>query len=223
MSRLFLITGLLFSQIAYSSTSICHGTTSNGYLENGVELPSEGSNFISYSVIARLAGRNYVHSSVKSIIINAYKNLTITMPNTVYKYAETGYEDGGKFRPHKTHQNGLSVDFMTPVRNEKGESTHLPTNPFNKFGYNIEFDASGKFEEFNIDYEALAAHLVALHKESKKQGFDLWRVIFDPDLQPNLFKTKHAEYLKKNIQFSKKRSWVRHDEHYHVDFDIPCK
>ncbi|MDH5765520.1 MAG: replication initiation protein, partial [Gammaproteobacteria bacterium] len=28
---------------------------------------------------------------------------------------------------------------------------------------------------------------------------------------------------KKNIQFSTKRSWVRHDEHYHVDFSIPCK
>ena len=30
-------------------------------------------------------------------------------------------------------------------------------------------------------------------------------------------------YLKDNIQFSKRRSWVRHDEHYHVDFAIPCK
>lgn len=223
MSKLFLITCLLFPQIAYSSTSVCYGTTSNGRLENGVELPSEGRNFVSYSTVARFAGRTYVHSTVKSIIINAYKNLEITMPNTVYKYAETGYESGGKFRPHKTHQNGLSVDFMTPVKNEKGESAHLPTNPFNKFGYNIEFDASGKFEEFKIDYDALAAHIVELHKESKKQGFDLWRVIFAPELQLNLFKTKHSDYLKKNIQFSKKRSWVRHDEHYHVDFDIPCR
>jgi len=214
---------MLFSQVAYSSISVCHGTTSNGSLDNGVELPSDGDNFVSYSTVARLAGRTYVHSSVKSIIINAYQNLEVTMPNTVYKYAETGYESGGEFRPHKTHQNGLSVDFMTPVQNAKGESNHLPTNPFNKFGYNIEFDASGKFEEFTIDYDALAAHIVELDKEAKKQGFGLWRVIFDPELQPYLFKTKYSEYLKKNIQFSKKRSWVRHDEHYHVDFEVPCK
>lgn len=92
-----------------------------------------------------------------------------------------------------------------------------------KISYNIEFDDSGKFDELRIDYDALAAHIVELHKESKKLGIDLWRVIFDPQLQPNLFKTKHSEYLKNNIQFSKKRSWVRHDEHYHVDFKIPCK
>lgn len=214
---------MLFSQTAYSNTSVCHGTTSNGSLENGVELPSGGKNFVGYSTIARLAGRTYVHSSVKSILLNAYKNLEVTMPDTVYKYAETGYESGGKFRPHKTHQNGLSVDFMTPVKNDNDKSVHLPTNPFNKFGYNIEFDASGKFEEFQIDYNALAAHIVELHKESQKQGFDLWRVIFDPELQPDLLKTKHSDYLKNNIQFSKKRSWVRHDEHYHVDFKVSCR
>lgn len=223
MDRLVLIVFLFFTHVVHSSVSVCHGTTSNGSLENGVELPSDGNNFVSYSTVARLAGRSYVHSSVKSIILNAYKKLEVTMPNTVYKYAETGYENGGKFRPHKTHQNGLSVDFMTPVKNRKGASAHLPTNLFNKFGYNIEFDSSGKFEEFKIDYDALASHIVELHKESKKQGLDLWRVIFDPELQPYLFKTKHSVYLKNNIQFSKKRSWVRHDEHYHVDFKVPCK
>jgi len=25
------------------------------------------------------------------------------------------------------------------------------------------------------------------------------------------------------VRFSTRRSWVRHDEHYHVDFDIPCE
>jgi penicillin-insensitive murein endopeptidase len=100
---------------------------------------------------------------------------------------------------------------------------HLPTHPFNKFGYNIEFDGVGNFEEYKIDYDALAAHIVSLHKEAVSQGYELWRVIFDPKLQPYLFKTKYAKYLKANIQFSKKRSWVRHDEHYHVDFEVPCK
>ena len=99
----------------------------------------------------------------------------------------------------------------------------MPTSPFNKFGYDIEFDDKGRYKHYSIDYEAFAAHIVALHKEAKSQGHDLWRVIFDPALQPKLYKTKYAGYLKKNIRFSKKRSWVRHDEHYHVDFAVPCE
>ncbi|WNC70252.1 penicillin-insensitive murein endopeptidase [Thalassotalea nanhaiensis] len=206
-----------------SKESVCYGTTSAGSLKKGVELPSEGNNFVAYSNVARLAGRTYVHSKVNDIIVNSYSNLEQTEPDKVFKYAETGFEDGGKFSPHKTHQNGLSVDFMTPVLDAKGNSVHLPTHPFNKFGYSIEFDQVGNFDEYKIDYDALAGHIVSLHKEAVKQGYDLWRVIFDPKLQPHLFKTKYANYLKANIQFSQKRSWVRHDEHYHVDFDIPCK
>jgi penicillin-insensitive murein endopeptidase len=207
----------------YADTSICYGTTSKGKLENGVKLPDSGDNYVGYSTIARLAGRTYVHSQVKSIIVKSYQSLDTEQPDKVFKYAETGFENGGQFKPHKTHRNGLSVDFMTPVVDSEGKSVHLPTHPLNKFGYNIEFDAQDKYEEYTIDYVALAAHIVALHKEATAQGVDLWRVIFDPKLQPNLFKTKYASYLTDHIQFSKKRSWVRHDEHYHIDFDIPCK
>ncbi len=222
MKYLFLIL-LLLPLISIADTSTCYGTTSNGRLKNGVGLPAKGINYESYSDIARLAGRTYVHSAVKNIMLSAYKRLEIEQPNKIYKYAETGFKEGGKFKPHKTHRNGLSVDFMTPVTNSSGESVHLPTHPFNRFGYDIEFDNNSKYDGLTIDYEAMAAHIVALHKESKARGFDLWRVLFDPDLQPELFRTKKGAYLKRNIQFSKKRSWVRHDEHYHVDFVIPCK
>ncbi len=218
LSILLLIPSLLFAE-----TSTCYGTTSNGHLENGVQLPSSGNNYVGYSAIARIAGRTYVHSTVKNIIVNSYRNLEKEQPAKVFKYAETGFKEGGQFKPHKTHRNGLSVDFMTPVINSNGESVHLPTNPLNKFGYNIEFNDSGKYDGLSIDYEALAAHIVALHKEAKSQSHELWRVIFDPKLQPNLYETKYSAYLQKNINFSKKRSWVRHDEHYHVDFEIPCR
>lgn len=219
----FLFVLTIFSFNVTSKESTCFGTTSEGRLEHGAQLPDEGNNYVGYSSIARLAGRTYVHSKVRDIVVVAYSDLEVMQPQKLYKYAETGFEEGGKFKPHKTHQNGLSVDFMTPVMDSKGKSTHLPTHPLNKFGYNIEFDASGKYEEYSIDYEALAAHIVALHQESIEQGYDLWRVIFDPKLQPHLFETQYAQYLKENIEFSKKRSWVRHDEHYHVDFQIPCK
>jgi len=213
----------LFSTSVIAKSSTCYGETKNGRLENGVKLPSKGSNFVTYSKVARLAGRTYVHSIVRDIIIASYEDLESEQPHKVYKYAETGFKNGGSFKPHKTHQNGLSVDFMTPVKNGKGKSVHLPTNLFNKFGYNIEFDANDRFKGYSIDYEAIAAHIVHLHKQSLVHGVDIWRVIFDPKLTPNLYKTKYSLYLQKNIKFSKKRSWVRHDEHYHVDFSIPCK
>ena len=213
----------LLPVLVQAKESTCYGTTSEGRLDKGVELPSSSTNFVTYSTIARLAGRTFVHSQVKKIIVNAYKSLEDEQPNKVFKYAETGFEEGGQFKPHKTHRNGLSVDFMTPVIDKSGKSVHLPTNLLNKFGYDIEFDSNGKYDEYSIDYVALAAHIVALHKEAVTQGVDLWRVIFDPKLQSELFKTSYGPYLKKHIQFSTKRSWVRHDEHYHVDFAIPCK
>ena len=217
-----LIMVMLFPLSAYAENSRCFGTTSNGFLQRGIQLPAEGANFVGYSTIARLAGRTYVHSAVNEIVLAGYKHLEKDQPNKVYKYAETGFENGGQFKPHKTHRNGLSVDFMTPVLDSEGASVHLPTHPFNKFGYDIEFDSSDQYDGLTIDYEAIAAHIVALDKQAKQQGFGLWRVIFDPSLQPKLYKTKYGEYLKHNVQFSFKRAWVRHDEHYHVDFDIPC-
>lgn len=213
----------LLPSFALAKSSTCYGTTSDGRLENGVQLPAEGNNFVSYSTVARIAGRTYVHSEVRKIILMSYAALEKEHPNKVFKYAEAGFKTGGEFKPHKTHRNGLSVDFMTPVVTIDGESVHLPTHPFNKFGYNIEFDEAGKYENLVTDYTALAAHTVALHKVAKSQGHDLWRVIFDPKLQPGLFKRKYGKYLRENVQLSKKRSWVRHDEHYHVDFVIPCK
>jgi penicillin-insensitive murein endopeptidase len=207
----------------FAAESICYGTTSKGRLEGAVELPSEGVNYTSYSATAELLGRTYVHSKVRDIIVDSYKALETESPNKVFKYAETGFKRGGSFKPHKTHQNGLSVDFMVPVVNEEGESVHLPTHYFNRLGYDIEFDVNSKYDEYTIDYEAMASHIAALHKSAKKQGADIWRVIFDPQLQPNLFTTKHGSYLKKHIRFSEKRSWVRHDEHYHVDFRVRCE
>ena len=206
-----------------AQTSTCYGTTGNGHLENGVQLPSEGRNFVGYSTIARLAGRTYVHSRVRDIVVAAYEALETDEAGKVFKYAETGFRSGGRFKPHQTHQNGLSVDFMVPVIDEDGESAHLPTHPLNKFGYSIEFDKIGVYDQFSIDYEAMGAHIAQLHQQATTRGVGLWRVIFDPDMQKHLFSTSYGVYLQANVQFSQRPSWVRHDEHYHVDFDIPCR
>ena len=186
-------------------------------------LPVSGKNYRPYSHVAVMSGRTYVHSIVKRIIVLAYKDLETEQKQKVYKYAETGFEYGGQFKPHKTHQNGLSVDFIVPVLNQRGQSVYLPTHALNKWGYAIKFNSKGRYKKYQIDFEAMAAHIVALHKQANKSGVGIWRVIFDPGLQGYLFKTRYGQYLRQNVKFSRRRSWVRHDEHYHIDFSIKCK
>ncbi|HEX5056955.1 MAG TPA: penicillin-insensitive murein endopeptidase [Gammaproteobacteria bacterium] len=219
-----LLLAFCFSQASATAavTSRCFGTPAHGRLENGVELPRSGANFVSYSHLAAMLGRTYVHSTVRDIMLDAYAALEKDQPGKVYQYAETGSREGGPFKPHKTHQNGLSVDFMVPVLNAEGESVHLPTHVFNRFGYDIEFDKAGHYKDYVIDYEAMAAHIVELRKSALKHGADLTRVIFDPDMQAPLFETRDGPYLKAHLNFSKKPAWVRHDEHYHVDFKLVC-
>ena len=164
-----------------------------------------------------------MHSKVYDVIIKAYVDLFKSHPNIKFKYAETGWKNGGEFKPHKTHQNGLSVDFMVPVINKKGQSDYFATTLINKFGYGVEFNGQGVFQNLTIDYESMAAHIATLDKVARKNGINIKRVIFAPELRPYLFKTSSSEYLKNNVNFMKNKAWVRHDEHYHVDFNISCK
>ena len=39
---------------------------------------------------------------------------------------------------------------------------------------------------------------------------------------PGLFKTAHGDALRK-LPFMQGKPWIRHDEHYHVDFAVPCE
>ena len=112
---------------------------------------------------------------------------------------------------------------MVPVLNEDGRSVPLPTSALNKWGYQHEFNNEGELQDLRIDFEAISEHLYQLHLASKKRGGGLWRVILAPELQPHLRGTKRWPYLKNNVTFSSKRSWVRHDEHYHVDFNFNCE
>lgn len=206
-----------------AAESTCFGTVSNGRLERGVKLPEQGDNFTAYSSLGATLGRTYVHSRVAEITVAAFRELARAIPGKVFVYGETGWASGGRLRPHRTHKNGLSVDFMVPVVDASGRSVPLPTGVGNKFGYNIDFDASAKYDSYNIDFEAIAEHLYHLDLAAKQRSSGLALVIFEPSYLPRLFDTKRGAYLRANINFMKGKAWVRHDEHYHVDFSVPCK
>lgn len=203
--------------------STCYGTSSKGRIQDAVLLPDNGPNFSAYSSVGVGLGRTYVHSKVRDVVISAYGALLHAAPGKVFVYGETGWQSGGRFRPHRTHQNGLSVDFFVPVTDLAEKSVPLPISALNKFGYGIDFDASGRFKDYAIDFDAIAEHLYRLSLAAQKAQVPIARVIFDPPYLPRLFATKHGAFLRQSVNFMKGSAWVRHDEHYHVDFSVPCK
>lgn len=203
--------------------STCYGTPSKGRIEGAVQLSKSGPNYSAYSGLGVSLGRTYVHEKVRDIVTAAYSALASAAPGKVFVYGETGWKSGGRLRPHRTHKNGLSVDFFVPVTEASGKSVPLPISALNKFGYEIDFDAEGKSKSLVIDFEAIGEHLYQLSLAAEKAGAPIALVIFDPPYLPKLFATKHGEFLRHNINFMKGRAWVRHDEHYHVDFGVPCK
>ena len=199
------------------------GTVSSGRIERSVKLPASGANFAAYSTLAATAGRTHVHSKVAAVVVAAYAALQAESRDTTYVYGETGLPSGGRFRPHRTHQNGLSIDFFVPVRNAAGKSVPLPTSVTSRFGYDIEFDTNAKYGEYSIDFRATAEHLYQLHAAARARGVGIALVIFDTAFLHKLFATPRGAYLQENLSFMKGKPWVRHDEHYHVDFAVPCK
>jgi penicillin-insensitive murein DD-endopeptidase len=224
MNRLFYVILLsLISQAALcENESQCFGDTNTGSLKNGWQLPTSGKNFHAYSLIGVMAGRNYVHSSVYRTVLNAYEILQNTNPIVTYIYGETGNKEGGEFKPHKSHRNGLSVDFFVPVVNAEGKIKELDIGVANKLGYNIEFSQEAKYNGLTIDFESIAKHLDALNISAKKEKIGIEVVIFDNQFQKLLFETTTGRKIKNEINFSTKKPWVRHDEHYHVNFRVKC-
>jgi penicillin-insensitive murein DD-endopeptidase len=223
-----LLRGIIFAYLAQhavvsASPSQCFGTVGNGRIEGSVKLPISGPDFSVYSSVGAAAGRTHVHSKVAEIVTAAYAALAATNPEVSYVYGETGWPAGGRIRPHRTHQNGLSVDFFVPVRDQSGRSVPLPTDLANRFGYDIEFDSMARYGGYAVDFPAMAEHLYQLHLAAKAHSADIALVIFDPRFLPQLLATPPGPYLQQHLTFMKQPAWVRHDEHYHVDFAVPCR
>ena len=122
--------------------SISHGTRSNGSLENGWLIPYSGNNYKSFSIFSYYFMDNaYVNDKVCRAIEGAYKACDISTPEVFYRYMECSDHDGGRLNFHKSHRNGLSVDFMVPkVRND------MPYTSIDSWGlahYFLEFDNTG--------------------------------------------------------------------------------
>jgi penicillin-insensitive murein endopeptidase len=197
------------------------GTVSKGRLEGGVSFPASGEGFATYSYLGWSVGRQYVHSAVRAAVMAAFKEQSAADQGRTFILGETGKQEGGPFPPHQTHQNGMSVDVFMPVNEPDGNPTVVSCWPWNKFGYNLEFDDAGQMGDLQIDFETLAALLLELERQGRAHGVRIAKIIVAPEYIPLLLDTPSGRSfgaLKDTLV--RGAVWVRHDEHFHVDFSI---
>lgn len=205
--------------------SVSHGTVSGGSIENSKLIPFEGNNYKYFDTISYLSGRAFMHSKVKSTLLNCYSELEKVNPDRIYYVMECSNQNGGKMFPHRTHQNGLSVDLMMPlVKDDK------PCYEYDKLGvqhYLMEFDYEGKLMEdpsISIDFETIAQHLLLLEESARNNGLKIKKIIIHTELKDELFSGKYGQQLKQSDIYVVKALTplinALHDDHYHVDFEL---
>jgi penicillin-insensitive murein DD-endopeptidase len=216
----------LYDQYAdHTDPSISGGTVSSGTLKNGRIFPFKGPNFIYFDSTSYLEKHAFVHERVHRTVLATYRQFETSVPAFEFGLMECSNEHGGKIWPHRTHQNGLSVDFMSPLLKNGS-----PNTDFNTTGlphYLMDFDENGIYTEdssYAIDFDLMAKHILELDAQAKKNGLKIEKVILKIALKDNLFATGSGKKLKTSgIYFATKLSELidsLHDDHYHVDFGI---
>jgi penicillin-insensitive murein DD-endopeptidase len=207
------------------SKSIAKGTVFNGSLENGKLLPFSGSNYQYFDTVSYLLGRAFVHENVKKCLLASYQNLEPIFPKHRFILMESANECGGKLAPHRTHQNGLSVDFMMPLL-QNGEE-YSGVDGLGTSHYFMEFDDRGRYSmdtTVAVNFEMVARHILELEKEAKTIGLKVEKVIIKLEFKDELFASIYGDELRKRgIYFAKQLTPLvnnLHDDHYHVDFSL---
>ncbi len=201
------------------------GTVSKGTLENGKLMPFEGENFQYFDTLSYLGGRAFTHDKVKKTILDTYQVLAKQCQGRQFFVMECSHKHGGRLFPHRTHQNGLSVDFMMPL--VKGGEDYYGLDTIGQQHYWLEFDNEGKYSKdksIAIDFNLVARHILLLDKQARNHGLKITKVIIKISLKDELFATTYGRQLKDSgIYIVKSLTPLinnLHDDHYHIDFGI---
>lgn len=216
---LLLLFGPMLAFDLIGAVTTCRDSLGSRLMLGKIRPPVSGANYRTYCYLCVPALRTYGNRRAVEATVSAYEKLAEVRPQMNFVYGEIGFPWGGPFLPHRTHQDGLSFDFMVTLK----EGKSLPMHLFNRFGYDVEFDDQGRSEFGTIDFEAITAHLLVLDEEARALGGGIERVYFAPDLQDELFATPRGAELQDRVSFNRYQDLWRHDEHYHVSFDFPCQ
>jgi penicillin-insensitive murein DD-endopeptidase len=160
--------------------SLSIGEYGKGALKNAYLLPRTGANFAYGSYFSYyLLGRAYIHSKVYQTIIDTYAEMHTIYPDRKFYVMECSRREGGRMFPHRTHQNGLSVDFFTPlIKNGHGKY-------FRSYGilrYALNFNANGTMrlnKKVSIDFNTMAKHILVMDEKARHNGLRIKKVIFN--------------------------------------------
>ncbi|MGY6649512.1 penicillin-insensitive murein endopeptidase [Wenyingzhuangia sp. IMCC45574] len=208
-----------------SGVSKSVGAVNKGKLINGRRFPKKGKNFEYFSMLTYIfSNRAWVHSKVYDITTSAYNQLYKLDKEKRFLLMECSRESGGRMWPHRTHQNGTSIDFGVPLIDNEGKERYLH-HYYGVFHYLMKFDSKGRCtwnKNIKIDFETMAQHILLLDKEARKQGMYVKKVILKINLKDDFYKTKSGKKVKaKGIYLARyltKTIDNLHDDHYHVDF-----
>lgn len=199
------------------------GTVGNGSLKQGKLIPYKGENFIYFDRRSYLEGRAFLHGDVRATLLKMYDSLSTALPNRYFTVMECANQNGGELFPHKTHQNGLSVDFMMPLIRYDKPYYGLDTLGINHYALN--FNDQGNYtadETIKIDFNTVAHQILLLDKFARERGLHVQKVILKIELKDELFSTKFGKVLKNSdiyfVQGLSPAINALHDDHFHIDF-----
>lgn len=205
----------------YESVSV--GTVGNGVLKNGKLMPYKGVNFMYFDRDSYLEGRAFLHGDVRAAVLSSYDSLNRVLPNRYFGIMECSNETGGELFPHKTHQNGLSIDFMMPLIKDGKPFYGLDT--LGAKHYTLNFDDKGRYTrdtKVEIDFNLVARHILLLDFYAKKVGMNVAKVIIKIELKEALFATPYGQILKESdiyvVNGLSPLINALHDDHFHIDF-----
>ncbi len=209
-----------------SGQSTSHGSPGNGSLEKGYLMDYRLNNAKYFSITSYyLFGNGYVNSRLYHTLIEAYSICEQSCPGKQFKFMECSTDEGGKQLIHRTHQNGLSVDFMVPKK--IGDQQYTLLDHLGLWHYFLEFDGDGKLSfnsKVEIDFETMAKHILALDDAARKNGLRIKKVLLQIDLKDDFYRSKSGQEVKaRGIYFARyltPRVDQFHDDHYHIDFTL---
>lgn len=205
------------------TASLAKGTVGNGALEHGKLMPYKGKNFIYFDRMSYLEGRGFLHGTARKSVIETYDSLYKVLPRRYFNIMECSNEQGGEMFPHKTHQNGLSIDFMMPLL--KDGKPYYGLDTLGAEHYFLNFDDDGKYKKdpsIEVDFNLVARHILLLDHFARQNGLSIFKVIIKIEFKDELFATEYGKRLKDSeiyvVQGLSPLINSLHDDHFHIDF-----
>ena len=209
----------------YNKPSKTSGTVSNGSIKNAYKFRYKTPYYKYFSRFSyHILRRGFVHSDVYTITNNTLESMHQKHPKQKWRLMECSKKHGGRMLPHHTHQNGTSIDFMTPLKKNGKQFTGL--NSLGIFHYILKYTPDGKWgirRNIEIDFDLMAEFILELDKKARIYGMKVKKVILRTNLKDEFYATPNGKKIKTKriylVKYMPKIVNEQRDEHFHIDVE----